>query len=125
MDASQNVPARRDQGAPITRLARSSTLFPSSAWEHTFAKLCFAPHHGKPSFRKTHDRAETELGQSAPGSSTVLTCARRLPGGGRSGGRWAGRRGTAPLFEESAADKKLTEIATKEVNQAALAGKED
>jgi hypothetical protein len=37
-----------------------STLFPSSAWEHTFTKLRFAVHHWKQSFRKTH--AQPELG---------------------------------------------------------------
>jgi hypothetical protein len=35
-----------------------SALFPSSAWEHTFAKLRFAIHHGKQSFRKMRGQAE-------------------------------------------------------------------
>ena len=43
----------------VPKFPRSQApLFPSSAWEHTFAKLCFAIPHGKQSFQKTRDQAE-------------------------------------------------------------------
>jgi hypothetical protein len=42
----------------VFHLVPKLTLFPSSAWEHTFTKLRFAIHHGKQSFRKMRDQAE-------------------------------------------------------------------